>query len=345
MDQHKPTQTIRKKIFFPIFIFLLTVAFGVIGYLLIGGPQWHFLDALYMTIITIFTVGYGETHDLALNPAGRIFTITLIIVGMGNILFVVSTVTSFFVDGDLKRFLWRRRMESSIQKLRNHYIVCGAGKTGIHIINELHETKRPFVVIENDPIRLTNIQNKYEEALLISGDASKNENLIAAGIEHAAGLVSVLRTDQDNMFVVISARQLNKTLRIITKNVDPEAQEKFLAAGANAVISPNTIGGLRMASVMIRPATVSFLDQMLRDKSLRIRVEEITVSQNFSGCHKPLKDSQIREKTNLLVVALQKPGTTTFVYNPTGAEILEPGVILVVIGGVEAIDVLRKFVG
>ena len=235
-------------------------------------------------------------------------------------------------------------MLKAIEKMQHHYIVCGAGKTGIHIIDELESTKLDYVVIEKDIEHANRLRKKYPKSVVIEGDASSDDNLKFAGIEKSAGLITALETDKDNMFVVISAHQLNPNLRIITKNVELDARAKLMVAGATGVISPNMIGGMRMVSEMIRPAVVGFLDLMLRDKEKNLRVEEVVVSKKFAGVGKPLKESNIRKETGLVVIAIKNSESEKFIYNPTGEIIVAINAVLVVIGEVENINKLRALV-
>jgi voltage-gated potassium channel len=306
---------------------------GVVGYHLIEG--WPIFDALYMTVITLATVGYGETHPL--STTGRVFTMFLILGGMGMILYGVSRITSFIVEGEMSGILRRRRMNRSISHLSNHYIVCGWGNTGYYAVEELHRTRRPCVVVEKDPERIKELMEK--EMMYVEGDATSDATLLAAGIQRAAGLISTLETDRDNMFVVITARGLNPTFSIVSKIDDISSRDKFLRGGANIVISSDFIGGLRMVSELVRPGATSFLDTMLRDNSA-LRVEDVQVGLHSKYARKLLGSCDAFAKAGVLLVSI-KHGDS-FHFNPPPATILEGGDTLVVIGNPEQLQSVRS---
>jgi voltage-gated potassium channel len=276
-----------------------------------------------MTVITLATVGYGETHPLSIP--GRAFTIVLILGGIGIITYGVTTVTALLVEGEMNGYLRRRRMHRAIGKLKDHYIVCGGGKNGRYIIEELRRTKREVVVVERDRERV----QEYVSAgvLALEGDATSDDTLKAAGISTAAGLVATLPEDRDNMFVVITARGLSATLRIVAKIDDVNVKDKFIRSGANAAVSASFIGGLRMASELIRPETVSFLDTMLRD-SANFRVEDVSIGPSHVG--KTIKECDVLASAGVLVVAVKVQGAYTF--NPKPTTKLQSGDTLIVIG-------------
>jgi voltage-gated potassium channel len=305
---------------------------GVIGYHLI--ERWSLFDALYMTVITLATVGYGETHPL--STAGRIFTMLLILGGMGMILYGVSRITSFIVEGEMSGILRRRRMNRTISRLSNHYIVCGWGNTGYYAVEELHRTRRPFVVVEKDPVKAKQLVER--DMMFIEGDATSDETLLAAGIQRAAGLISTLPTDRDNMFVVITARGLNPTFGIVSKIEDISSRDKFLRSGANIVISSDFIGGLRMVSELVRPGATSFLDTMLRDNSA-LRVEDVQVGLHSKFAKKPISSCDAFAKAGVVLVSI-KHGDS-FHFNPPPTTILDGGDTLVVIGNPEQLRTVR----
>lgn len=329
---------IPKRLISTFFALVIVFALGIIGYILIEG--WTFLEACFMTVITLATVGYGETRPL--TQAGRIFTIFFIIGGYGVVLYGISSLTAFLVEGELKDILRRRKMEKNISKLTDHYIICGADTTGEFIIEEMQKTNKQFVVIEKDKNIVNNLLEK--NILIIEGDATHDEVLIEAGIKNAKGLISVLPNDKDNLFVVLTAKGLNPNLRIVAKAVEEESQNKLRRAGADAIVSPNYIGGLRMVSEMIRPTVVSFLDTMMREKGSTLRVEdvEITPLSNFIG--KTLDELKIPQKVNLSVVAIKHPSTDTYEFNPKASSKLGEGDFLIVMGEIVQVEKLREFV-
>lgn len=310
----------------------LILLVGVVGYHLI--EKWSFFDSLYMTVITLATVGYGETHPL--STAGRVFTMLLILGGMGIILYGVTEVTSFIVEGEMSGILRRRRMNRGISKLSNHYIVCGWGNTGYYVLEELHRTRRPCVVVEKDASKIGKLSEK--ETLFVEGDATDDATLISAGIQRASGLIATLPTDKDNMFVVITARGLNPGLKIVTKIEDVSSRGKFLRSGADIAISSDLIGGLRMVSEIVRPATTNFLDTMLRDSSA-LRVEDVRVGPHSKFARKPLGDCDAFEKAGVLVLSIKRG--ESFQFNPPRTTTLNEGDTLVVIGNPEQIQAVR----
>lgn len=337
----------RTNLLVPFLLLLMIFVVGTVGYHFICHTEEHpvsWFDALYMTVITLTTVGYGEIIDLEHNPAGRAFTVFLLIFGMGILLYCVSSVTAFVVEGNISELLRRQKMNRLISAMKDHYILCGAGETGIHVVEELHRTRHPFVVVEADPDRVQRVRRIDESILVYEGDAEESGTLEAVGIERAKGLIAALPEDKDNLFLTITARQLNPTLRIISRGVGENAAEKLRRAGADGVVSPNFIGGMRMASELIRPAVVGFLDLMLRDPTRTIRVEEVTIPPESALIGQALDQGRIHRETGLLVIALRFPEEETFHYNPGSEKVLKEGCTLVVIGDLPQIHRLREWV-
>lgn len=324
-----------RKIFQIVALLLFILCTGIVGYHLLEG--WSWFDALYMTVITLATVGYGEIH--ALSFSGRVFTIFLIFGGMGILLYGVTEMTAFVVEGEMTGYLRRRTMKKQIGKLRGHFILCGWGLKGEHVHDELVRTKRQCVVVEIDPAKVMRLHEKG--AMAVEGDATQDEVLKTAGIEGAAGLVATLPTDKDNLFVVITARGLNTQMRIVAKIDDVGAKEKFLRSGANATVSGNHIGGLRLASELVRPDTVNFLDTMLRDNSA-LRVEDVRVGSKSKFLGKTIKQCVPLNDSQILLFSLKRDGSYQF--NPPQSTPLKEGDTLIVIGVPEQIGVLRSLI-
>jgi voltage-gated potassium channel len=320
----------RKRLTVSLVLFLTVFLIGVAGFKTIGGPEWSFLDAVYMTVITVGTVGYGETHDLGANPAGRVFTAIYIILSLGTIAFAVTSITAFVVEGELKRMLGRRRMEKDIGRLEGHDIVCGADETAQTIIQELLATKRDFVVVDPDRVRLDKLA-AATPFLFIEGDPANDDVLRKAGIEKARGVLLSLPTDEANLFVTVTARQLNPRARIVAKGIDVKSHEKMARAGADYAVSPTFIGGMRMVSQMVRPAAVTFLDMMLRERDKAYRVDEITIGPGSRLAGKPLSATELREKRGALLVAVKREGGPGYDFNPPGDTVLREGDVLVFI--------------
>jgi voltage-gated potassium channel len=310
---------------------------GVVGYHLIEG--WSWLDALFMTVITETTIGYGETRPLS-EPWGRLFTIVLIFMSVGTAGYAISTLFSFIVEGEFNRIIQGQRMDNQIAALHNHIIICGAGDTGRYIIEEFSKISAPYVVVERNTNALQGLK-QLSDMLYIHGDATNDAILQSAGIERARGLVSALSDDKDNVFVVLSARALNPNLRIVARLVHEENREKLRKAGANEIVSPNAIGGLRMASVMVRPTVVSFLDQMLRATGQTLRVEEVHVDKSPTLLGKTLTDANIEQRTGVLVVAL-KAHNGDYQFNPPRNTVLRQGDILIVMGPIERLALMNQ---
>ena len=321
-----------------VLVVLLANLAGVIGYQLIEG--WSFFDSLYMTVTTLATVGFGEVHPL--TAPGRVFTIFLILVGVGALSYGVSAGIAFVVEGSLTGIIGRKKMEAEIKALKEHVILCGIGDTGRHIAEEFLKVRIPFVVIEKDQDRIKQQREKIGSFLYVEGDASDDETLVQARIAEAKGLVTALPQDRDNVFVTLTARGLNPHLRIVAKVTDPESRSKLIKAGADSIVCPESIGGLRMASEMIRPTVVSFLDKMLRASSDSVRVEEAKISAGsaFIGC--TLSDSKIYEKTGLVVIAVARKDN--YELNPSPKTQLREGDGLIVCGSVTELETLRRLV-
>ncbi len=307
-------------------IILIVVCIGTLGYSLL--EQWSVVESLYMTIITMTTVGYGEVRPL--STSGRLFTITLIIASIGIAGYVFSTITAFVVGGEINRILRGRRMDKQIAKLKDHIILCGAGGTGFHIAEEFYRTNTPFVVIEQDKEALRML-SQLEDILYLRQDATQDETLLMAGIKKAHGLVTTLREDKDNVFVVLCARSLNPQLRIVSRLVEDEHAQLLRKAGADQIVSPNAIGGMRMASVMLRPTMVSYLDEMLKVIGQTLRVEEIRVDEFPDLLSCSLGEVDIRKRTGALVMAI-KSQQHGYQFNPGAQTVLQSGDILIVIG-------------
>jgi voltage-gated potassium channel len=318
-----------------IFLLLLIIIAGTLGYHFIEG--WSLFDSLYMTVITLATVGYGETHPLSF--AGRVFTLFLILGGMGIILFGVSELTQFIVQGGIGGILRRRKMERTIKKISNHYILCGAGKNGHYILEELIRTKRKVVAVEKDPTKVQDLINRNVPT--VEGDASHDSVLRSAGIDRATGLVSTLPEDKDNLFVVITARGLNPNLRIVAKVDDIEVREKFFRSGANSAVSAPYIGGLRMASELIRPDTTTFLDSMMRDNS-SLRVDEVKIGPTTTYRGKSIKQCDVLASSDIVLVSMRREiDAKEFIFNPPPNTVMNTGDTLIIIGHPEQLENLR----
>jgi voltage-gated potassium channel len=331
---------LRHRLLFPVVLLFLVLSIGVAGYMAV--EKWKFLDALYMTVISLTTVGYGETNPL--TTKGRIFTMFLLISGMGVLAYGIGTVTAFFVEGHLSDILRARQMQKRIQRLKGHIILCGYEGEGHYVLEELVKTRTPHVVVAKNLARLKELFPG--EGLWIEGDPSKENVLAMANLEQAAGLISALPTDHENLLVVLSARGMAPRIRIITCVYDRENLHKFQRVGANGTVMGTFIGGLRMASEAIRPTVVSFLDQMLREIDKTIRIEEVTVpEENCPWAGKALRDIAFPERTGLVVIAVKSARTLRYVYNPRGGYVVNPGDVLIVIGETSQTLEMKRLLG
>lgn len=334
-----------KRIMYPFLLLIGTLIVGSLGYFIIGirlEKNWDFLDCLLMTSITLTTVGYGDIFNAMDNKLYKVYTIIIMWMGMGVALYAVSTITAFVVEEQLGHFFKEKKMRKKIADLRNHYIVCGAGNMGIHVINEMITTKQKFVVIEKDEERIKKVLESHPDILYIQADATDEHVLKTAGIEHAKGLIAALGSDSLNMLLTVTARYLNKEMRIVTRCIEHSLVPKFRLSGADSVVSANYIGAMRIASEMLRPTVVQFLDKMLRAPDPSTRFEEVVLAKGCELIGKTLATARIGERTGLTIVAVKRADSEHFYYNPKGDTELKPGDTLVVIGGVEQILKLKE---
>ena len=330
-----------KRLFIAVVLLLTTIVIGTVTYKLLTGSRYDWLTCLYMTVITLATVGYGEVIDTSQFPGARVFTIALILSGMGILFYCLSTATSIMVEMDLRDLFKRRKMDKHIKQLSNHFIVCGAGETGICIAQELMNTHTSFVIVERDPERIEALR-RLGDILHVPGDATDDDVLIRAGIDHAIGLAATLSSEKDNLFLTLTARQLNPSLRIVARGLDESVNRKLRKAGADATVSPTVIGGLRMASELIRPSVVSFLDTMLRDATAAIRFEELHITSASKFINQTIRSTKLREDSNVLIVALRPGGEPRFQYNPPADTTLTDGMTLVVLGESKDINKIKE---
>jgi voltage-gated potassium channel len=332
----------KKRIFISLLIVLLVFMGGTIGFKMFGGREWTLLDSLYMTVITLSTVGYEEALDISANPAARLFAVVFIIVCLGTIAFAISSITAFIVEGELKNIIWRKKMEKRISGLKDHYIVCGADETAQTIIKELILTRKKYIVIEPLKQRIDKLLASFKNFLFIQGDPTEDDILLAANIDKAKGILLSLPTDEENLFVTLTARGLNPKIRIVTKGIDVKSHKKMRKAGADAVVSPTDIGGMRMVSEMIRPAVVSFLDMMLREREKVIRFEEVFVPEGSSLADKTLGEAKVGKKTGALLVAIKDGKTGKYNFKLTEEMEIREGDALILIASPEMVGEVEK---
>jgi len=308
-----------------LFLLCLIIACGTLGY-------YHFEDmemfeSFYMTLITISTVGFGEIKPL--SPAGRVLTIFIIISGISLLTYTLGQIATVFIEGELRKILGRKKLERTISKLKNHFIICGYGRIGETIARELLENNMPMVIIEQDQEMIEHLD--ASGFLYLAKDATNEDALLAAGLMRAKGLVTAVSSDADNVFIALTARGINPDIFILSRASDPANESKLLRAGASRVVSPYVIGGRRMAEILHKPTVVDFIDQAMMSSQLGLRMEEAVIGTNSALVGLSLIDSRIRQNFGVIVVAI-KQATGKMVFNPSADQVLNNGDVIVVIG-------------
>ncbi len=322
----------RKKAIISISLVIAVLLTGTMGYCVIEG--WTIFDSLYMTVITLATIGYQEVRPLSYT--GRAFTIVLIFFGVGVVAYAINNGIRAVFEGEFQKALGRRKLEKKLKNLKNHFIVCGYGRMGQIICRELKAHNVPFVVIEKELQEI----DADEETPFLYGDATKDELLKKAGIERARGLISVLSTDAQNLFVVLSARELNPNLLIVARAGEEGSEQKLLRAGADRVVSPYHIGGLRIAHTVLKPAVVDFLEFATKSGNFELQMEEIVVGEDSAFANKTIHEAGIGRELGVIVVAIKrKDGEMKF--NPVHNTRIKPGDTLIAIGETEKLKTLE----
>ena len=320
-----------------IILIILLITLETVGYMVLLDVA--FVDALYMTVITVSTVGFREIENL--DAAGKLFTIVIIISGLGLVAYAFSQLAAFLAEGEFRRILLNRRVQRRLQNMKNHYIICGAGQTSVSLFEQFKRSHAEFIIIEKDPIRFEELLNQGFS--VIHGDATDEDILMQAGIKEAKGLVSTLGNDAENVFTVLTAREINKNLQIVARAIEPSAAQKLRKAGADSTINPNELGGNRMAVLMLRPQIISFLDAITRIGEDTLDLGEIEVTKSSPLAGKNLLEVRIPEKTGLIVLATKESdGSTT--YNPSSSTVLHEGLSMLVLGRQEQILKLQRMV-
>ena len=327
----RATSAQNRRFFLSLAMPVLLVSIGSIGYRLIEG--WSAFDSLYMTVTTLTTVGFQEVHPLSL--AGRWFTMWLLLGGVFTLFYAATNVITFVVSGQVQELLGSRRMERTLADLESHLIVCGYGRMGRLVCHEFSEQGLPFVVIDKHPDALERFEIPH--GIAVHGDAASDEILERVGIRRARGLVSVVASDADNLYITMSARLLNDRLFIVSRAEDERSEQKLLRAGASRVVSPYVIGGTRVAQAVLRPSVVDFLELATRTEHLELNIEEAKLAAGSPLVGSTLEASPLRREHGLIVVAIKKP-SGQMVFNPPATAKLEAGDILIMLGGRSALD-------
>lgn len=337
--------SLQKRLLAGLAVMLVVIIGGAFGYWAIGGGKWTLSDCLYMTVITVTTVGFGETLDgMDKVEYARAFTMILLLFGTGSIVFFASTITAFIVEGDLKNALFANKLKKRMKRMKDHVIVCGAGSTGRNVIEELIKTGVPVIAIDVNEVELKDISDKHPGAQysFIVGDATDDDVMNQTNLKNARGLVAALSSDKDNLYLTVSARQENPSARIVARCAEMSHVEKIKKSGADAVVSPNYIGGLRLVSELLRPSVVRFLDEMLRDRRAAYRIDEVTLGAGAEGFGSTLKEARVRERFGMTVLATRRSSDSAWNYNPDASDPIGPGTTLVVLGSAEQVAELRK---
>ncbi len=327
--------TFRKIAQWTAMLLALLVA-GSLGFVWLQG--WNFFDALYMTVTTLTTVGYGEIHPL--DRIGRLYNMALILSGMGVMLYIVGSLARVLIEGEIRSALGKRKLIKHIRRLKNHYIICGFGRIGEIIARQLKERDFSLVIIDRE----SDLATRLDELgyYFINGDATRDEVLLEAGIERAKGLVAVVTSDADNVYIVLTARSLNPQLFIVARSEEPGSEKKLLRAGANRVESPYQMGGQKMAHTILHPTVVTFMELAMKE-GVEWSMEEIAVGQTSSLLGVPLQDSGIRQKLDLILVAIKR-ADGEMLFNPSHDTAILAGDTLIALGLRKNLDALEAMV-
>lgn len=322
---------------------LKLVGLALLGLALVGTASFHYLegwswfDSFYMVVISLTTVGYQEVHPL--SHAGRIFNSGLLISGVGLVFLGIGVLTQALLEFELQQFFGRRKMERDISRLSDHYILCGAGRVGRAAAAELARKPVPFVMVENNPAKLERLS---EDWLTLAGDATQEETLRKARIEHAQGLVAATTTDAINIYIVLTARGINPRLKIIARASDEGAEKHLRTAGADSVISPYSFAGHRIAQSFLRPNVLDFLDiATAHDQKLEVEIEEIQVEEGSRVAGVSIGDSKIHEKMGVIVLAIKREGAAMR-FNPAAGDRIQSGDNLIAVGQASGLRQLEE---
>jgi voltage-gated potassium channel len=310
------------------------IVFGTVGFHLI--ERWTLADSLYVTVQTLTTVGYGDIPPH--TATGRAFAVVVMLIGVAGVALFVSTIVQSVVQSELISTFGQRRLSKKMSKLRDHYIICGSGRVGSHLVRDLQSANESFVVIENDQQRAAEFSQRGVNVIV--GDATLEESLRDVGVEHARGLAACLPNDADNVYVVLTARDLNPNLRIVARAAEEQAEAKLLRAGANHVVAPTIIGGHRMAVALTKPAVSEFMDSITASE-LGLGFEQVEVDAASSLVGQALRSTPIRSELDVVIVSIRRQSGEIF-FNPAGDATIESGDILIAIGRADSLSRLNQ---
>jgi voltage-gated potassium channel len=313
------------------------LGFGAAGFKATGGPEWTWFDALYMSAITLTTVGYGETHPL--TDQGRAFAMVFLFGGVFLLFYTATETIRAIVSGQLKAIVGREGVKHALEEIRDHIVVCGLGRMGRLVCHEFDHHKAPYVIIDQNEEVLE--ERRHETGIPVHGDATEDETLQRAGVERAKVLIAVLPSDADNLYVTLSARVLNPKIFIVARAEQEASEPKLRRVGANQIVAPYVIGGHRVAQAVLRPTVGHFIDQATRTHAAEFHIEEAVVQESSPLCGKNLRQSELGETVGIVVITMRLP-SGEMVFNPKGDTIVEAGSILVAVGRREQLDELEK---
>ena len=340
---------LRRRLAYAGVLLVLLITFSTLGYRLLGGPSVGLLQALYMAVITVAGVGYGEIVPTAGHPALRIFNMFIVVFGVAVTVYVFSVVAAFLVEIEVTNPFWRRSMQKRVDALTGHFIVCGLGDTGRFVVTELQKTRTSCAVIDLSEDNIRKMQELHADALretlYVIGDATEEDTLEKCGLSRAKGLVAALPHDKDNLVITVLARQRSPRLRIVSRSTDRKFADRIMKAGADTTVSPSQIGGLRLASEAIRPHVVAFLDLLLKEQGRTLRVEEVEIQPGSPWAGKRLHEIDLKGRMNLLVLGLKHSldsGLPELIVNPSDHATVTGAGVIIVLGDLTDIDSARR---
>ncbi|MGG0239546.1 potassium channel family protein [Bacillus rhizoplanae] len=321
----------RKQLIIAIICMCFVVIVGTIGFMII--EEISMFQAFWMTMITVLTVGYGDA--VPLTKAGKIFALLIIPLGVGIVTYAIGVVAAMIVEGNLFQAMRRKKMEKQIAEIKDHIIVCGCGRVGLQVVQELREKNIPFIVVDREESVLVE-----QKILYVHGDATEDEVLHRAGITRAIGLVAIVASDAENVFITLTARGLNTNIKIIARAEKQESEEKLRRAGANKVINPSSMAGIHIAKGIANPLTVNYIDTVLYGTEQNFAIEEIEIAAGSSLIGKTLMEGNVRNRFDVTILAILRDGH--IIHNPTGAEKLAERDMIIVFGPVEKLEQFEK---